>query len=197
MFCPRCSSKQSDEVKFCTMCGANLHAVRQVVDTQEPAEKFDWSDTWVADIFLSGQAQKRRKEEMERRLGITPEIKRYREIKAGVIVSSLGIALSIFLYVLMQGIVANVSPDEAEILSRIWIAGVIPFFLGLALIVNGAVVSKRLVEIANRASQKGPNHPDEDAKPPALRSADTSEFIDSPFSVTEQTTRHLSGSERK
>jgi hypothetical protein len=179
------------------MCGANLHAVRQVVDTQETAEKFDWSDTWVADIFLSGQAQKLRKEDMERRRGITPEIKRYKEIKAGVIVSSLGMALSIFLYFFMQGIVVNVSPDEAEVLSRIWIAGVIPFFVGLALIVNGAVVSKRLVDIANRAAQKGPKTFDEDANPPALRSGDTSEFIDSPFSVTEQTTRHLSGSERK
>ncbi|HWN09317.1 MAG TPA: zinc ribbon domain-containing protein [Pyrinomonadaceae bacterium] len=197
MFCPRCNSKQGDEVKFCTICGANLHAVRQAVDTTETAEKFDWSDTWVADIFLSGQAQKRRKEEMERRRGITPEIKRYKEIKAGVIVSSLGMALSIFLYFFMQGIVATVSPDEAEILSRIWIAGVIPFFLGIALIVNGAVVSKRLVEIANREAQKGPKSFEEGGNPPALRSADTSEFIDSPFSVTEQTTRHLRSSERK
>ena len=34
---------------------------------------------------------------MERRMGITPEVKRYNEIKAGVIVSSIGVGLAIFL----------------------------------------------------------------------------------------------------
>jgi hypothetical protein len=41
--------------------------------------------------------------EIERRQGITPEVKRYNEIKAGVIVSSAGIGLSIFLFIFMQG----------------------------------------------------------------------------------------------
>ena len=197
MFCPRCASTQSDDVKFCTMCGANLHAVRQVVDTRAIEKKFDWSDTWVSEMFLSAEAHKRRKEEMERRRGITPEVKRYIEIKAGVITSSVGIALMIFLYVLMQGIISsgNTTVGTAEILSRIWIAGVIPFFVGMALIINGVVVSKKLVEIATRTSATGPNSLEGDAIPRELRSADTNEF--SSFSVTEQTTKHLSDSSIK
>lgn len=49
-------------------------------------------------------------------------MKRYTEIKAGVIVSSLGIALGILLFVLMGGIIAggHLSLDEAEIISRLW-----------------------------------------------------------------------------
>ena len=48
---------------------------------------------------------------MERAMGITPEIKRYQEIKAGVIVSCIGIGLSIFLYWFMQGVAGHVDPE--------------------------------------------------------------------------------------
>ena len=69
MLCPRCSSNQSDEIKFCTFCGANLQAVREAVDAPE-GKKFDWSNTWVAEMFMSGQANEIRKREMERQLGV-------------------------------------------------------------------------------------------------------------------------------
>src|SRR5215467_12498427 len=104
MICPRCASNQSDDIKFCTTCGANLHAVRKALAASGSSKKFDWGDTWVAEMFMSGQAQELRKLEMERRLGITPEIKRYNEIKAGVIVSSVGVGLAIFLFIFMQGV---------------------------------------------------------------------------------------------
>ena|SRR6266851_3888504 len=193
MFCPRCGSNQSEDLRFCKLCGANLYAVRQVVDTTETEEKFDWSKTWVAEMFLSGEEAVRRKEELERRRGITPEVKRYREIKAGVITGSVGLALTIFLHVLMQGIIlgGKVPQDAAEILSRIWVVGIIPLFVGLALIINGVFVSKKLAEIARRDSQTGSNMLERDTDPRSLRSAETTEFIPSGFSVTEGTTKHL------
>jgi hypothetical protein len=195
MFCPRCGSSQSEDLRFCKVCGANLYAVRQVVDTKDTEEKFDWNKTWVGEMFLSRQEALRQKEELERRRGITPEVKRYNEIKAGVIVSSVGIGLAIFLNVLMQGIIlgGEVSPDEIVILSRIWVVGIIPLFVGLALILNGVFISKRLSKIARRAEQKGSNMLESETDPSSLRSRDTTEFIPSSFSVTEGTTRHLSG----
>lgn len=195
MLCPRCASNQTDDIKFCTFCGANLQAVREALEVRDP-KKFDWGDTWVAEMFMSGEAAERRKLEMERRLGITPEVKRYNEIKAGVIVSSIGIGLAIFLFVFMQGIVGKVDPDTAEIITRIWVAGIIPFMIGLALIVNGLVVSKKIVEAFER-DQQGTNSLEGGASPRGLRSADTSEFIPANFSVTDETTRHLEKSERK
>lgn len=199
MFCPKCGSTQSDELKFCKLCGANLFAVRQVVDTRETAEGFDWSKTWVAEMFMSPQELKRRKEELERQRGITPEMKRYNEIKAGVITGTVGIGIAIFLYVFMQGIIlsGNVSPNSAEILSRLWIAGVLPLFVGIALMINGVWVSKKLVEIARRNSQDAPSSLEEDVNPQSLEPADTTEFIPSDFSVTEQTTKHLRSSGQK
>jgi len=194
MFCPRCASNQSDEIKFCTSCGANLQVVREVLE--QPGKKFDWGDTWMAEMFMSGDAAEMRKLEMERRMGITPEVKRYREIKAGVIVSSIGVGLAIFLFVFMQGIIQNVGPDAAEILTCLWIAGIIPFMIGLALIINGLVVSKKLVEIAERNEERA-KPLEEGVSPRGLRAANTSEFIPAGMSVTEQTTRHLSNSGKK
>lgn len=87
------------------------------------------------------------------------------------------------LKVFMGGLIASgqVTSHDAEILSRLWIAGVIPLFVGIALMINGVVVSKKIVEAAQREL---PAKPERSA-------ADTNDFSDSPFSVTEQTTKQL------
>lgn len=202
MFCPRCGSTQSDELKFCTVCGGNISAVRQAVDSR--SEKFDPNKPWFADIALSEAESKRRKEELDHRRGITAEVQRHNEIKAGVIVGSVGLALTIFLHVFMKGIVLSggASPEAAEIISRLWVAGLIPLFLGIALIINGVFVSKRLAEITRRAAQTGSslpgsNLPERDTNPLALRSGETTEIPPPGFSVTEGTTKHLTTSDYK
>lgn len=193
MFCPQCGANQSDDLKFCNLCGANLHAVRQVVATREAGEKFDWSKTWVAEMFLSESERKRRVQELERLRGVTPEVKRYNEIKAGVITSCVGIGVMIFLGIICEGIIESgqIAHGDAAILSRVWVAGVIPIFVGLALIINGLFVSKRLARILERERGVGQSSLGAEPDPRALRSADTSEFVPASFSVTEQTTRHL------
>ena len=196
MNCPRCNSNQLEEVKFCTVCGANLEAVRQVLENRQPGDEFSWSDTWLAEMFMSHAQQKKRRLALERASGITPEMKRFNEIKAGVITASAGLGIAIFLFVFMQGIILA-NPDNAAqaILSRLWIAGVIPFLVGLALIVNGAIVSKKYIESLNL--QNEPNKLESESEPKSLRAANTNEFLNTPFSVTEQTTKHLSTSDRK
>lgn len=202
MYCPKCGANQSDELRFCKSCGANLHAVRQVVagqETGEPDEKLDWSKTWVAEMFLSEDEKRRRRVEAERRLGITPEIKRANEVKGGVITSCAGIGLMIFLYVFMQGLISSgiIPPHVAAILSRVWIAGVMPFFVGIGLMINGLVVSKKLGQISGKEPLATPDALHSGAQRPALRSADTTEFIAPGFSVTEETTKHLRSSDQK
>lgn len=193
MFCPRCGGNQPEDLKFCKTCGVNLNTVRQAVEPKQGEKKFDWSDTWVAEMFLSGSAHERRKLELERARGLTPEVKRYNEIKAGVITGAAGLALMLFLAVMMQGIIlgGKIPDDTAEILSRVWIAGVIPLFIGIALIVNGVFVSKKIVEATNRNAP-----PASDVNPNLLRSPNTAEFVPASFSVTEETTRQLRDSER-
>jgi hypothetical protein len=197
MLCPRCTSNQSDDIRFCTSCGANLQAVREALDAPE-GKKFDWGNTWVAEMFMSGQAAEIRKREMERQLGITPEVKRYNEIKAGVIVSCVGIGVSVFLFFLMMGIAASAGPDDAAILLRVWVAGIIPFMVGLALIINGLFVSKKMIEVMERGRKGTEALQDGGPTPRGLRAADPNEFIPvNMSSVTDQTTRHLENVERK
>ena len=195
MICPRCASNQGDDIKFCTSCGANLQAVREALQVPDAAGKFNWNNTWVAEMFMSGQANELRKRELERQLGITPEVKRYNEIKAGVIVSCVGIGVSIFLYFLMNAIAAN-EPRDGDILRAVWLAGVVPFMVGLALIINGLIVSKKMVEVMEREQNKYKSMEDGPA-PRGLKSPDTSEFIPANYSVTDSTTRHLENADRK
>ena len=199
MFCPQCGNKQSDELKFCNLCGANLFAVRQVVSTREADEKFDWSKTWVAEMFMSEAERKRRNAELESRRGVTPEIKRYNEIKAGVITSFVGVGVMVFLQVIGMAIYRSGQnpPADAEIIRSIWIAGVIPFMVGLALIFNGLFVSRKIVELQKRAHPPAPEELPKGAEQPALKSADTNEFIPAGFSVTEGTTKHLTMKEKR
>ena len=195
MFCPQCGVTQSEELKFCKSCGANLSAVRQAITSRVTEGKFDWSKTWVAEMLLSAEEHKKRK--LERLNSLEAEEKRYNEIKGGVITSAVGLSVMIFLNIFMHGIIAGgkIPSDAAEILSRVWIAGIIPFFVGIALIINGVLVSKKLVEMAKREMQRKDTAKvleaaDKNRELPKL-SSDWDESHPSPPSVTEHTTRQL------
>jgi len=193
VFCPQCGSNQSDEIKFCKTCGGNLSAVRQAVAMREPPARFDWSKTWVAEMFLSEGEREKRKEQLDRERGITPEVKRERELKAGVITSCIGVGVSIFLYVIMQGVILTLhNPGtEVEILSRVWVAGVIPFFIGIGLIIGSLFVGRsRRKQATTDSLESGNLHK-------ALPGSDTERFARPPLSVTDQTTRQLEDSDHK
>jgi hypothetical protein len=198
MFCPQCGSTQSDDLKFCKACGANLGNVRDALHSGKVPGKFDWSKTWVAEMLQSSEQAMLQEKERERLKGITPESKRRMEIKAGVIVSSVGLGVMIFLYIFMQGIVLrpDIKPGDAEILLRVWIAGVIPFLVGIALMFNGLIVSKmfsgsekrkELERQQARTTAELTGQPSETYLPPA----DTSQLFKAGFSVTDETTQHL------
>ncbi len=193
MYCPQCRSEQADNLKFCKSCGANLEAVRKALIDPGSAERFDWNKTWLAEMMMSGEESVKRSAELDRLRGITPEVKRRNEIKAGVITASAGLGLMIVLIVLMNGIIATgrVSDAAAEILSRIWIVGVIPILVGVALVFNGMFVSR----VASHGSaHKTDDIPREfpDPHDSFLPPAETRNIADSvPFSVTDETTRHL------
>jgi hypothetical protein len=194
MFCPQCGSTQSDDLKFCKSCGANLEALRQIMASRESGGQFDWSNTWVAEMFKSSEDAVRHQARLERLQGITPEIKRLREIKGGIITASVGVGLMILLFVLMNGIVASgrVSDAAAEILLRIWVVGILPFLVGAALIFNGMFVSKRGTSLSAHETDTGTKELESPSDRNYLSPADTNDLVTPvPFSVTDRTTRHL------
>jgi len=153
MYCPGCATEITENLKYCKRCGSNLTGIRDAMVRagSGEAQNFDWSKTWVAEMLLN-------QEERDRLKGITPEIKRYNEIKAGVIVACVGLGVSIFLNILMAG-VATANPQEAPILDKIWVAGIIPIMVGIALIINGVFISKRMNKETGVSAERVPTNP--------------------------------------
>jgi len=212
MFCPQCGTNQAEDLKFCKSCGANVSAVKKAVITRDTQEKFDatkegakeyydrvldWNKTWVAKPLLSQEEREKREQARKQSLerGEEAAIKRYNEIKAGVITTCVGAGVMFFLHTLFQGIIASgdVPPDAAAILRVLWAAGAIPFVVGIGVAFNGLVVSRKQVEIVRRAL---PPNTSPKMIAPAANTADqslaTSEWLEPPeFGVTENTTREL------
>lgn len=166
--------------------------VRTALEAREAGDKFDWNKTWIAEMLLSGEESVRRAAKIDRIRGVTPETRRRNEIKAGVITGSTGVGLTIALFVIMQGIILSgeVSQAAIAILSRVWIVGLIPMFVGAALIVNGAFVSRQ----GNSEKQTEIATGETETETPMLEfpaRAETNQLPAEMFSVTDETTKHL------
>ena len=200
MFCPQCGSTHANELKFCKSCGANLEVVRGALESGRVPGKFDWNKTWVAEMLQSSEQAIRKEREFERLKGMTPETKRRNEIKGGVITASVGLGIMVFLYFLMQGIIlsGDIGPGDEFILSRVWLSGLIPFLVGIALIINCALVSRPSQTLTSSARPAAPvelgsGQNSSEYLPPA----DTNELFPAGFSVTDETTQHLKESIRR
>jgi hypothetical protein len=193
MFCPGCGFQVNDDLKFCRQCGANLHGVREAMTSRSTKEKFDWSKTWWAEMIYP-------KEELERMRGVTPEEKLLREekkrldeIKGGVITSLTGVGIMIFFYFFFDVVARQKTGADADLLRRLWMTGIIPFLVGVGLLINGFFVSRRLVQLKEQLLQAAMSAP----QPPAALPAKTTDQLvanaapSSGASVTEDTTAHL------
>jgi hypothetical protein len=193
MFCPGCGFQVTDDLKFCRQCGSNLHGVREAMTSRSTREKFDWSKTWWAEIIYP-------KEELERMRGVTPgekllreEKKRLDEIKGGVITSLVGVGVMIFLYFFFDVLAKQKPGAGGEIFRLLWLTGIIPFLVGVGLLINGLFVSRRLVQLKEQLLQ--PAMPATQA-PAALPAKTTDQLVIDAApsigaSVTEDTTAHL------
>ena len=189
MYCPQCGSAQADDLNFCKSCGAHLQAVRTALETRETGEKFDWNKTWLAEMMLSGEEKTVRRARRDAR---TAEARRRNEIKGGTITASAGVGLTVAVFVIMEGIIASgaVSAAAIAILSRVWVAGLIPVLVGLALIFNGLFVSKKGGADALESDSEG-DDTDRRSDADYLPATETNRLRTGPISVTDYTTRHL------
>jgi hypothetical protein len=180
MFCPGCAIQVTDDTKFCKNCGANLRGVREAMLSR--AEKFDWSRTWVAEMLLS-------QEEQERRRGVTPEKKYHDTMKAGVITTFVGLGAMIFFYYFLIPVANAESGNDAEIIRRVWLVGVVPFLIGIAILFNGLVFGRREIKLEEERRR---SLPQPTQGPAQIEAAPTNDLLISPqYGVTEDTTAHL------
>jgi len=187
MFCPNCGTETREPLKFCKQCGVNLRRVHGVMGKGGAGIVSNSPVSWDQVALEEYQ------EERERKRRKTPEEKRLNEIKGGVIVTSVGLAIMIFFNFLFDAIANSAPGPDASILRSLWAVGLVPFLVGLGLVFNGLVVSKKLVELKRRQEQANPQ-PLFSAVPgtspvPRLPGASQSPIAD--YSITESTTTKL------
>jgi len=185
MYCPSCGTEASDQTKYCTKCGVNLRRVKGVLGKGGASirDGGDFERATPEDLRAARRAQKKK----------TPEEKRLEEIKAGVITSSVGFGLMIFLSFLFDAIASTVDGPAANILHALWAIGLLPFLIGMGIIFNGLFVSKRIVELKGQQERKDQLLPLFSAPntSPVARLVEPSQSPISDFSITETTTTKL------
>jgi ribosomal protein L37E len=176
MYCPSCATEANDQTKYCTKCGFDLRILK--------GAKNDRSYDWFQEIALEDHREKRKK---------TPEEKRLIEIKGGVITTSVGLGVMIFLFVLFQAISNTIDGPEKEIIRAIPLVGVIPLLIGLGIIFNGLFISRKIVALkreADRTDQQ-PSFYSAPETAPVQRLPEEVQAQISVLSVTEPTTTRL------
>jgi len=189
MFCPHCGNETRESSnKFCKQCGTNLVTVQKAIEGELSSQDLSQINREWQNNVLNEQRKAMTKERRK-----SSEQKRLEEIKGGVITSVAGLAIMIFLYAMMHAIAGGRVDQGGEILRAIPFVGLIPFLIGIGIVFNGLVVSKRIVELKRKdeddALQSSIRYTPDTS--PMKRLAEPSHPVDAYISVTETTTTKL------
>jgi len=203
MFCPTCGIENQDKAKFCRRCGANLSVVLEALHhgatkvAESPGEsvtkerlvrtlmkKIEDADP-TAHTFWGEPILPQLVKQLEE-LTITPEERRQKYLRRGMVTTGVGLGVTLFLYLFFRALASTVFiPEEvAPILRMIWANGLIPLFIGMMMTLYGLLFARG----PRRLSQKPTLVEQESDK------ATNEVFLErhTPFSsVTEQTTTRL------
>jgi hypothetical protein len=124
----------------------------------------------------------------------SPEERRLRRIRAGVIVAASGVGSAI-VGLIMSEVLRVADAEAAMMVSGL---GIVAFAIGLGLVLNGLLFTRQRTQLEDQSSEaRSQNLLDRDYVAPQLnsgtqaRAQTTSNLAQSPTSVTEQTTLHL------
>lgn len=137
MFCPTCGSEERQLIQYCRACGTDLRVIRaglQNADTFAPAYARDHISRAIAEKIRETQSPDDLKKVAEEVLPEiekffeSPEEKRLRRIRAGVVIASMGFGGTLIAFLLTL--------QDSEFMALL-LPGVVLFFIGLAIILNG------------------------------------------------------------
>jgi hypothetical protein len=206
MYCPACGSEERQLSQYCRACGTDLRVVRIGLErpdsiTASAVSAREQISQALADKIRQMESSSDLKRvaedvlpEIEKFLE-SPEEKRLRRIRAGVVLGSIGLGASLLLFLL--------SVAQHDFIPFIGL-GVVLFLIGLGMVINGlafTVPRKKLVDRSEEAqSQKelesrapnglAANTVSTGAQLGLNRSASTDPLVGQP-SVTEHTTHQL------
>lgn len=200
MFCPSCGSEERQASQYCRACGTDLRPVRVSLErpdsiTASAVSAREEIGRAVADQIRRVEDARELKKvaedvlpEIEKFLE-SPEEKRLRRMRVGVILSSIGVGATIMM-VLMSTIAR---PSDLEGFMAGAGAGIVLFFIGLAFLLNAFLFTRPRKDVSDHsADARAQNMVDANyATPAQLRGQTTSNLVQPPGSVTENTTLHL------
>ena len=202
MFCPSCGSEERQASQFCRACGTDLRAVRVSLERPDSvtasavSAREEIGRAVAAKIREVHDARELKKvaedvlPEIEKFLE-SPEEKRMRRVRNGVVVAASGLGGTIF----MALISASAHGPEAEKFLGAAGLGIACFLIGVGLLINALFFSKpRNLIVDHSSDARDQNLLDAGYASPSMtfKAHTTSNLAPAPgASVTEQTTRHL------
>ena len=194
MFCPECGIEERSANQFCRACGTDLRRMRVAVEspdsiTASAVSARDEIGRAVAAKIRETQSAKELSKvaedvlpEIEKFLE-SPEEKRMRRMRAGMILSCIGIGTAIGI-----SLVSMVMKDEDVIFLAA--LGLVTFFIGLGFILNGIFLTVPKKSLADRSSDADSQR-ELDGISGNTNDLRLAEMPAQFASVTEHTTHHL------
>jgi hypothetical protein len=202
MYCPSCGSEERQLSQFCRACGTDLRVVRTSLEspdsvTQSAISARENIGMAVADKIRQMSSAKELKKVAEdvlphfEKFLESPEEKRLRRIRAGIIMAAIGLGATLILFIMAM--------DKGDLIPFLTPAFV-TFLVGVGIIVNGLLFTVPRKQLPGEAydalSQKvldsGANRIPYEAPAPGQL---TNELPPTPrlqaASITEHTTHHL------
>jgi len=198
MFCPSCGSEERQLSQYCRGCGTDLRLVRT---TLEQPDAITASAVSAREQISKAFAEKIRELESAKNLERvaqvvlpqlqkffeSPEEQRLRRVRAGVITSTVGLAITI-----VNIVMALSHSDLWPLVSP----GLITLFVGLGLVVNGLIFSIPRKELPGEKSDALSqmmldSKLQKDLPQPQAMTSELSPAKPAAPSITEHTTHHL------
>src|SRR4026207_1038815 len=143
MYCPSCGSEERQLSQFCRACGTDLRIVRNSLEnpdavTQSAISAREQIGMAVADKIRQMSSAKDLEKVAEdilppfEKFLESPEEKRLRRIRAGVITAAIGLGATIFTFLMAM--------DKVEFFPFI-APGLVTFLVGLGFVINGLLFS--------------------------------------------------------
>jgi len=202
MYCPSCGSEERQLSQFCRACGTDLRIVRNSLEnpdaiTQSAVSAREHIGMAVADKIRQMSSAKELKKVAEdilppfEKFLESPEEKRLRRIRAGVVTAAIGLGATIVTFLMAL--------DKIDIFPFVTPA-LVTFLVGLGVILNGllfTIPKKKLPGDSYDALAQ--NLLDSTAtqqlyEAPPARTNELAPATKSPASITEHTTHHLNTS---
>jgi hypothetical protein len=199
MFCPSCGTEERQPSQFCRACGTDMRTVRTVMEKPDSVTNSAVTARYEIGRAMASRIQELRttKELKKAAEEILPEIEKFlespeerrlRRIRAGVITTAVGLGAALILF--LNPAIRFLGP----LMFIGWPGGIFVALIGLGIVLNGLLFTVPSNRVLDRSvDAQAQNLLDQLPQSIPLQQEDTSQarYLTPPNSVTEHTTHQL------